>query len=358
MFIHNVIVMKINNRNCWLILISTCLFISCRNDHSIKKDDVTIISVIQDDIDSVKVKTLPFYKNTDSRLSPSIGIIAVKKGLIINPFSNQGNKMASFFINHYESDCCVHLSPLILNGRGPGELSIVSAAGKSVNSDTVTFYSANDAKFLIFDEELSLVEEAKMFEPLNIRGDLIFRNYASLVSINPKYNDENIFRQINHENKSSYSFYPARVPVDYEPQIRNKISSLTPTPDGFAFSFTGDKEVLFLSKDNNTISRLQFGSNDPIETWKANSTNDGARSMAYIREIEYHNDNLFVLYDNEVIVFSYPKLEPNKRFVFEQATNPLNRKYVTDFSVVDDMMYIVYNSIEVMQIKSISELIK
>lgn len=344
-------------RSEWILVMLACVFISCTNHHSNKNDGIVIANIIQNDIDSLNVKPDVFYTIKDGRLLPSIGIIAVKKGLVVTPFLNQENKVASFLIKHFDSDCCESISSLILKGRGPKELTIVSAAGKSVDSDTVTFYSTNDAKFLIFDEELSLVQETKMHESLYIRGDLIFRNNESLVSINPKFNDENIFRQISHENNDSYSFYPARVPIDYEPQIRNKISSITSTPDGFAFSFTGDKEVLFYNDENELYSILQFGSNDPIETRKANPTNDGARSIAYIREIEYHNDNIFVLFDNEIIVFSYPELEPNKRFIFEQATNTLNRKYVTDFSVVDDLLYIVYNSSEILQLKSFSELL-
>lgn len=317
----------------------------CTGEREIER---TNIYIEPESIDSLIIVSPPLNLDLPGRLYYDIGLLAVKKGLVITPTS-VGLDTLSFYIDHDLTTCCPAKYPIINAGRGPGELQFIDANAKSRNGDSLMFFSISEAKFLTFDESMKLVLEERSPVPLNIDGNFAFSGRAISIAQSPALNDDHIFRKFNLETRSSESFLKARVPTGYQPQIRNNLSTMALIPDGIVFSYYGDQEILFLNK--NTITRaLGFGSNEPIDTWKSDPKKDGSRSKAYILKVEYSNDHLFVLYRKELLIFSYPELKPKKRIIVLSDIND-KKPSVTGFSVYEDWLYITYLGQQISQIK-------
>lgn len=312
---------------------------------------IDTIEVNAQAVDSLTVVAEPVKIDQSFRLFSTIGLTAVKKGLVITPFLTSLDKdPVAYWMNHTLDSVSQTLYPLIPAGKGPGEISIVSGIGKNSSADTIAFFSNVESKFLIFDEMLSLHSENIMFEPLKAKGSFSHENYYFTIPTSSSFNDGYSFKIVDLKNKKAFSTIKARVSLGYEPQIRNYIETLSSTTNGFVFAYTGDKEVRFLDSTHTFVRSIKFGDNDPIEIRKRKSSRDGSSSTSYITKIEFDNSLLYVLYQQRIYIFSYPDLRLVKKLKVIKNKGDIIPK-VTNFSVVDDLLYVSFMETEIGRVK-------
>lgn len=245
-------------------------------------------------------------------------------------------------INKKRDVCCNELRSLIRQGRGPGELQFVYASSETYNSDTLLFYSAKDARFVLFNQSMKQIKARPGFNlhfPVDFRFTL--SNGYLLVPLDPQFfPGGKLLRIINTNTGKAINTYDARVPLGYEPHIRNNPSCIVSLPDGFGVAFIGDRSVELLDYQGNVKTRLIFGKSDPIgKPYKIRDPSLAPAGNLYIHKMEFQDGYLYVMVDHIIWIIRYKNLKPVTRLkIFTDIDQEATQ--ANDFSIVSDRLFI------------------
>ncbi|MDR9417469.1 hypothetical protein [Gracilimonas sp.] len=325
--------------NIGISLLYTVLFLTgcanSNNDHELFE-----IKLSESKVDKVVVSSMNM--NEPYQLSFFSLIQANNSGLVVTHTQSNSDVVLSYIDQQNYSPCCVEFTPLVEKGRGPGEVTDIAASSKSFNSDTLIFYSLAEAKFILFDRELKLINELNFFPgDVSVRHNFTLGNGKLIISYNPQVNENNkLLKIFDLESNSGVDVIEPRVPVGYEPVIRNIAGAIGSTPNNILVALIGDREIRILDYDGSQVGTIKLGVNDPIgEPFKINSQKKSTRATAYISKIEHYKDHIFVLYQTELLIFDRINFLLKKRIKFYSDIEDSSLS-VSDFSVGRDVLYI------------------
>ncbi len=227
-------------------------------------------------------------------------------------------------------------------GRGPGEVLQVLSGARSYSDSRIFFYCSATAKFLIHNDdnrysEMSLPHELFLFSGTEfaISGDY----FAFELSAHGEKKEKLL--AIYHMPTNSISYHvDIRIPFGYEPSSRNLITASAGIPEGFAFSFLGDKEVIFLDHSGKITAVVQLGENDPLPS--PYILPEGVRAEGgrpYISKLEYKNGLLYILFMGEVYKLDLENLELKGKFEMRNQQGEAI-KPILDFTISESIMVI------------------
>lgn len=317
------------------ILIFTCILIGCKEQQGstsikLKKLEKTVVIASKMDV------TNDFFISLYSFLQ------ANDSGLYITPSSIINDSVLYKYPINEVGKCCVELEGTVREGRGPNELLQIYSSTKTINGDTLLFYSPNSAKYL------SINNEGIIFEPFNTSGKIIntgysfaySKGYLLMPTFNKVFSRDYLLTMMNVNTNVQKKIFKPRVPAGYEPAIRNQIFTMGALPNGFAVSFVGDRKAYIIGFDGQIKHELIFGKSEPIpEPYKITNPRQAPASKPYLTKIEFHNGNLFVLLDNVIWILDYPSYQTKELIKIlrdpEEKSAP-----VIDFSITDETIYV------------------
>lgn len=229
----------------------------------------------------------------------------------------------------------------IREGNGPNELLNISLSTQTA-SDTLIFYSINSSAYLSIDSSGNITE--KKGTPINVfssgsslgynNGHFLFPSFHSV------YSKDNLLTITNTALNTQVHFFEPRVPAGYEPAIRNQVFPIGSLPNGFAFSFLGDRKVYTIDFKGSIESVIVLGESDPIpEPFKISESSRPPGAKPYITKIEFFRDHLFILMDNYIWVLDYPDLELKNVFEFKKNLED-DKAPVIDFTINNDLLFL------------------
>jgi len=315
-----------------LLVCSIQLFnFSCKKEQKLSKIHVK-------NVDITKVEINKLDRSNYFPLSLYSFIQAHKNGLFITP----NRAVKEHLVFKYENSRYDTLTGVIRKGRGPNELVNVSASSKTSDNDTLLFYSSNSVRYLGIDEKGELIEPFTTTRKMvNTGYQFAYNNgYLLIPSFLKGYNEDYLFSLINVKTKNIKEFFKPRVPIGYEPAIRNRPFTIGALPDGFAIAFVGDRKIYITDFDGILSHELIFGDSEPIpEPFKINDPNDAPSSKPFVLKVEYHSEHIFVLLDKTIWVLHYPSYTTKAQLQFK---SPIEDKLlsVIGFSVNDNNIFL------------------
>lgn len=317
-------------------IISLFIFTSCQ----IESDDKAIVLNKTDETNIVASK---IGIEDELYISMFSFLQSNNKGLYITPPRSIDGYVLYKYPFTKLGECCVRLEGVISEGSGPNELLQINLSTKTSLGDTLIFYSINDASYLIIDEEGKINEnEIEASNNLvNTGNSFAYSNgHLLLPTFFQTFNSDYLLNIINLRKSKNFNFFPPRIPPGFEPSIRNQIFPMGALPDGFAFSFLGDRKIYIVDFEGVIKYELILGESDPIpKPFKVLNPNDIPGSRPHITKIEYFQDNLFVLLDNVIWVIDYSMLEV-KHMIRVLRTTTEKSAPVIDFSITDEVVYL------------------
>jgi len=271
-------------------------------------------------------------------------IQANNSGLYITPSNTINDTVLYQLKSDRVGRCCQKLEGKVREGKGPKEITQIFASSKTVHSDTLLFYSPNSARYLAINNEGDLIEDFSLKTPkdvINTGNSFAYSNgYFLIPSFSVGYKTESLLTLVNFNNGKRKDFFTPRVPLGFEPAIRNEIVAMAALPNGFALSFVGDRKVYLIDLNGEIKKQLIFGKSEPIpEPYKVKDPKQGPSSKPYIIKIEYYKGNLLVLADNLIWILEFPSYQTQAVLKIlrdpEEQSAPL-----IDFSVSEEVFYL------------------
>ncbi|MTI88557.1 MAG: hypothetical protein FH748_11365 [Balneolaceae bacterium] len=269
-------------------------------------------------------------------------IQAAKGGLVLTP-ATSSSEIALLNLSHTDQQiCCPTLSSLAVKGRGPGEVKGISSSTKSIFSDTLIFYSLIDAKFLLYNKNLRLIDEWLFSQrKLTISGNFAYGNRKLIIPTTPRSNNGYLLNIYDVGTGKSINAIPARVPTGYQPAVRNSISAIAATPEYIVLAFVGDREFQVLNYAGKLVGKIRMGKNDPIgEPFQIQNPMHAPKGTEYIPKIEYYNRHLVVLYNTKLLLFEMRDFELKKQLTFYSGGIEEEALKISDFSIGDGLLYL------------------
>lgn len=229
----------------------------------------------------------------------------------------------AFAMRYPFTDSTYHLNGLIREGSGPFEARALHASSKTIGGDTIAFLAFEDAKLIWVDEDLNRSERVLQADFSQRFGD-VFAYQGGMVaySMNPRTGDGYLIGIHHIVPESTFFGIQIRVPVDYQPAIRNRVFSIAPIPDGFAVAFLGDRQIYLLNTRAEITNILVLGESDPIgEPYLVSNPMDAPPSRPHIPKIEYDSGILHVLMDGELLFIDLEKRTITNRLAFVDTQN-------------------------------------
>lgn len=291
-------------------------------------------------IDSVAVTHItpsPVFIQDSVPISAFSPMQSTDKGVAVTP-SQHPDGIALVFLPHQHQVCCPLFKPLAKSGFGPGEAANIISSSRTVDGDTLLFYSASSDKFSVYNSKLELVDEWKISQPV-MSGGFAYHSGTIVSGISPEFNDGYLLRVTDPGSEEYDTAVPARIPAGRQPAIRNVLSAIAAVPDGFALSFVGDKSVNLADISGVVHSRLVLGKDDPLpESYTVSNPMNAPRGKAYISKIEFYDHHVFILMSSEVWILSYPDFKLKSRLVVN--TDDVKGAGVSDFTVGSELVYL------------------
>lgn len=296
----------------------------------LNKPDETVVIASRVDMDSKFMISLYSFIQANS------------SGLYITPSSIFEQTVLYKYPHKRLNECCIELEKVIREGKGPGELLQIYSSTKTINGDTLLFYSPNLRKYL------SINETGGIINPFDVSDNIVStgysfaysRGYLLVPTFNRFFSSDSLLTLINVNNDKQKKIFEARVPAGYEPAIRNQVVGMGALPEGFAISFIGDRKLYILDFQGKVKKELIFGESDPIpEPYKISKPKNAPSSKPYLTKIEFDNGHLFVLLDNLIWILEYPSYKP--KTLLKVLRDPEEKSApVIDFSIADETVYV------------------
>jgi len=307
---------NLSNRRKWgaiicILFFSTILIYSC---HKSDGEGSSIIILEKHEDKNVEVTAQRINTSDGYMLSFYSFLQANKSGLYITPVDAIRD---SILFEISTNDSSNHqnfshdLSGVIRKGNGPQELLNINLSTKSASGDTLFFYSTNSAAILSIDAEGTVLERKSAPKNVFTNGSAIGINngFYLFPVFNPIVSKDNLLAIVNKNDSSIIYFYRPRVPAGYEPAIRNMVFPIGAVPNGFAFSFLGDRKFFITNFNGDLLKTVILGESDPIpDPYIINDPSDSPGATPYITKIEFFEDHLFILMENQIYILDYPDL--------------------------------------------------
>ena len=299
------------------LLISWLAFLSCTKNDDLPNEVLVEPSNTREI--TVELRDLflesPFNISLNSLLQASNDVLYVTSAA--TPYQDA-------LVIGYELDATqTHPTPVVGYGDGPFEARVISASNKTTGNDTIVFLSLSSAKLLFINnhqEKSEWIVNPDLFADL---GDVVAYNNGQVVfSLAPNSRRGKLIGVYSLEKGTISYGIPLRVPYQMQPAIRNRIFSITPTPDGFALAFVGDRKVYIIDNQARVKDRIYFGESDPIGTpFTISNPFDAPGSRPYIPKMEYQDGVLHVLVDGVLHLLDVQTMEVLSMLKFESIDN-------------------------------------
>lgn len=320
-----------------IFFLAVIIIFSCKISDENQFNNEIILA--NSDVDREKVTVEKLELENDYLMSFNSFLQSNESGLYVTPF-NAVNDSVLFKFSGY-NNISKRLRGAIREGNGPNELLSIYLSTKTT-SDTLIFYSMNSSAYLSIDSSGNISEKQRGPVNVFINGSSIGYNkgHFLLPSFNSSHSKNNLLTITNTRLNTQIDFFEPRVPAGYEPSIRNQVFPIGALPNGFVFSFLGDRKVYTTGFEGSIENIVVLGESDPIEEpylLSGSSRPPGARP--YITKIEFFRDHLFILMDNHIWILEYPDLTLKKILEFnrnvEEDTPP-----VIDFSINNELLFL------------------
>ncbi len=194
------------------------------------------------------------------------------------------------------------LEPVIRHGRGPGEAVSISGSNKTMQSDTLVLRTRENAKLILWTSDMKSRDieiEASVFAQMT--SEFALDNGYLAFQIIPHLQSGSLIGVMNlHQENIVYGLSP-RVPYGFQPEIRNALSSICPSPNGFVLSFLGDRKVYRIDYNAQVHQIMALGESDPIPNpHRIKNPTEAPGAKPYIPKMQYHNGLLHVLMDDSL----------------------------------------------------------
>jgi len=310
------------------------LLLSCAEEKNKELYNYDVISELNDS----KIVYPHLYEIEELFAPAQFSLQSNKKGLVITPRIPSSGYSLFYYLHEDIDNCCSEMNGLLKSGRGPGESGAIISGTRTADSDTLVYYSIDTSRFYHYDQNLNLTKDPLV----SVRDILVTDRFTYS---NGKYyseatfsDQEKILKIYDTATKTTKSLIDNRIPQGYQPAARNNIASITSTPEYVLVALVGEKEILMISDEDQLISKIILGENDPLpEPFKPASQDDVKSSLQHIFKMEYHDGMLFILMKSGLVVLS-SDYEFTARFVFkDQNDETLD---VSDFTVNNEMLYL------------------
>jgi len=318
-------------------LVGAIVFILLMSCADFKNEEINTYDVKSELYDSTFV--YPHLYEIEELFAPAqFSLQSNKKGLVITPRIPSSGYSLFYYLHEDIDNCCSEMNGLLKSGRGPGESGAIISGTRTADSDTLVYYSIDTSRFYHYDQNLNLTKDPLV----SVRDILVTDRFTYS---NGKYyseatfsDQEKILKIYDTATKTTKSLIDNRIPQGYQPAARNNIASITSTPEYVLVALVGEKEILMISDEDQLISKIILGENDPLpEPFKPASQDDVKSSLQHIFKMEYHDGMLFILMKSGLVVLS-SDYEFTARFVFkDQNDETLD---VSDFTVNNEMLYL------------------
>lgn len=228
---------------------------------------------------------------------------------------------------------------VLQSGRGPNEMEFLTSSSKSITGDSLFFFSHANYKFLMIDEageanDLSFSNSE--FSAMEY-SFAVNKNYIAF-PVNIRFGKKDLITIYNKDSHEVSTAIRVRVPIGFQPAIRNQVSAICPVPGGFAISFIGDKKIYLINFEGEVFQELILGESDKIEPEQNSRHNLSSSGKPYLVKMEFRKGRFFVLLEGDIWVIDYGTKNVSKIVrVFDKgnvATKP------TDFSIADSTMFV------------------
>jgi len=271
-----------------------------------------------------------------SQLSP---IQANQSGLYVTPAHCKNDSILFRLINNPRN--FRNLQGVLARGESANQSKRILFSTKSVQGDSLIFYPGGPAKLLIIGSDSNISQMDVKNKYLNLIGYSFAYNSNHLtLSIEPLFKKNYLVSIINTRTGETVNVFPPRVPHDFEPAERNHITSMTAVPGGVVFSFTGDRKIYHMNYKGQILRKIVLGKSDPIPTpFTTQEPDTLKRSSSYIKKMDYENQFLHVLMDNQIWLVDLKHFKPITRLQF---TNPVAQENysINDFSISGNKLYL------------------
>lgn len=267
---------------------------------------------------------------------------ANESGLYVTPNTAVNDTVLYMLSSNIDLANNNRLEGKIRKGNGPNELLNVSLSTKTIEGDTLIFYSSNSSSYIPIDHNGNLIK--RINNPSNIyttgsslgynKGYFLFPSFHGLFSKN------SLLTLVNTSLDKELHFFEPRVPAGYEPSIRNEIFPISAIPDGFAFTFLGDRKIYITNFNGEILKVLKLGESDQIpEPYILQDPSKKTGAKPYITKMEFYKDYLIVLMDNQILIIDYLSDE-----ISQILSIVINSEYevapVIDFTLGNNIIYL------------------
>lgn len=289
-----------------------------------------------------KVTATRIDNENDIYLSSYSPLQANASGLYITPFEAVNDTVLYKYGSDTLNYCCLKMEGVLREGKGPSELVRVGTSTKTINGDTLLFYSSGNARYMAIDKKGNVFQPFKAsLKAVNASHSFAYSNdFLLLPSFGKPFDEDHLFTLVNVNTNTQQGVFEPRVPAGYEPAIRNEAFTMGALPDGFAISFVGDRKLYTIGFNGEIKNEVIFGESDPIpKPYKITNPSQAPSARPYLTKIEYHEGHLYVLVDNDIWIVEYPSY--NIKNIIRIVREPDDMiAPVTDFSITDETLFV------------------
>lgn len=320
-------------KRLFLLFVLSLFILSC--------DKKIVMPVQQLDQPPIEIVSLDQQKmqSVDLAISQFSPIQANQSGLYITP-SHCKDDSVLFRLSKNPTDT-QNLHGVLARGNSTNEAERILFSTKSVQDDSLVFYSGASAKLLTVGNNGHISQMGFTNKQLSLVGySFAYNNNHLVLSIEPLFNKKYLLSIINIRTGETINAFPPRVPNGYQPAERNHISTMTAVPGGVVFAFTGDRKFYYMNYEGDVLREIVLGKSDPIpQPFTTQEPDTLERSSHYIKKMDFEDQFLHVLMDEEIWLLDIEQFKPITRLQF---THPITEQIIPieDFSIAGRTLYL------------------
>ena len=321
------------SKNLFFILLTLFVINSCD-----KKINLPIQEL---DNPPLEIVTLNQQNNisVDMAMSAFSPMQANSSGLYITPSHCDNDSVLFRYKNLSLNDN--NARGVVAHGNSNNQAERILFSTKSVQDDTLIFYSGASAKLLTVANNGSISQMGFTNKQLSFIGySFAYNNNHIIISIEPLFQKNYLLSILNIRTGEVKNAFPLRVPHGYQPAERNHVSAMAAVPDGVVFAFTGDRKFYFMNYDGNILREVVLGESDPIPPpFQTEQPDTLERSPNYISKMEYEDQFLHILVDDKIWILDAENFEAVTRLEF---VDPLVQETASpvDFSITNQQLFL------------------
>lgn len=318
-----------------LSIITFCL--ACSNE---SVDTVFELS----DAPIVEILTIPYIDDPYYQTSLNSMIQANNSRLLVTPANPVAETVLFGYninaIQQNEQNVSSSLINVINQGTGPFEASRIMLSSKNVTGDTLSFMSENSSKIILINTDNEISEFFLDRHIAFMMGDsFTFSGGHIGFSIEPRFGDGHLIGVYNITNGNLKTGLPLRVPIGFQPAIRNRVFTSAAVPGGFVFYFVGDRSFYYVNYDAEISGVFILGKDDPIsKPYTINNPMDAPSARPHIPKMEFSNGYLHILMDGLIWIIDLDNGETIRKLKFFEDSN--DQLYPLEFTTNNNTIFL------------------